>query len=289
MATILNLSERMEAILDLCDVKKVIADIGCDHGYISAELILQNKAERVIATDISLDCLNKAINLANTINILPFISFREGNGFQYITKHDKVQQAVIAGVGGEEIINIMLEKPRKLWNFVLQPMSDVIALRKFLLANRFKILVDKLIKEGDKYYNVIKVTYGRQSLTELEIYFGLTNFRENYKVFYEYLMENKAKFDELKSKYGELNFKKEEEYRNILEALSLFEQPEEETPPAESATPKNPEENPEEQENASQGEEEEELPEDISPAQQISSHERRKLEKLAKKQGRGRG
>lgn len=223
MATILNLDKRLETIVNLCDQSNVTADIGCDHGLVTAELILQEKAKRVVSTEISPDCLNKAIMLANKINILPFVSFRECDGFKLITKYDKIDQAVIAGMGGKKIIDIISNRPKKLWNFVLQPMNDVIELRKYLLANKFRFKVDKLIKVDDKYYNVMKVAKGKQKLSDLEIYFGFTNFRENAQVLYEYLKENYQKLSSLKQRFGELNDKNEEALLYITKALELFE------------------------------------------------------------------
>ena len=69
MSTLLNLSTRLENIVKLCDNVSTIADIGCDHGYVSAELILSNKCDRVIATDISERSLNKAIRFCDSGNI----------------------------------------------------------------------------------------------------------------------------------------------------------------------------------------------------------------------------
>lgn len=223
MSTILNLDKRLETVVSLCDKHKVIADIGCDHGLVTAELILQEKAERVISTEISLDCLNKAINLANKINILPFISFRECDGFKLVTKYDKVNQAVIAGMGGKKIIEIMEHKPRKLWNFVLQPMSEVVELRKYLLANHYRFIIDKLIYQEGKYYNVIKVGKGKQKMSELELQFGFSNFRENYEVLYQYLKEKQTKLTTLKEKFGLLNDENEQMLIYVNEALALFE------------------------------------------------------------------
>lgn len=223
MATILNLDKRLETIVSLCDRHKVIADVGCDHGLVTAELILQEKAEKVVSTEISKECLNKAIMLANKINILPFISFRECDGFALVTKHDKVEQAVIAGMGGKKIIEIMQNKPKKLWNFVLQPMSDVVELRKFLLANKYRFVIDKLIYDNGKYYNVIKVSKGKQKMSDLEIEFGFSNFRENYEVLYQYLKEKHDKLQPLKDKYMMLNEENERFLALVNEALKLFE------------------------------------------------------------------
>lgn len=223
MSTILNLDKRLETIVSLCDKHKVIADIGCDHGLVTAELILQEKAERVVSTEISPECLNKAINLANKINILPFISFRECDGFKLVTKYDKVNQAVIAGMGGKKIIEIMEHKPKKLWNFVLQPMSEVVELRRYLLAHHYRFIIDKLIYQDGKYYNVIKVGKGKQKMSELELQFGFSNFRENYEVLFKYLKEKQAKLTTLKERFGLLNDENEQLLIYVNEALALFE------------------------------------------------------------------
>lgn len=229
MASILNIGKRLETIVDLCEPTKIIADLGCDHGLVTAELILQDKAQMVIATEISSNCLNKAVLLADSINITPFVSFREGNGFDAITKYDKINLAIIAGMGGMEIINILKKKPKHLFNFILQPMHDVIKLREFLISNNFKIEVDKLVQEGDKFYNIIKVTKGKNRLADLEVYFGLTNFTDNYEVFYNYLITQRDKYSKLKESVGELSSSKELELKYILEALSLFKQEPEKT------------------------------------------------------------
>ena len=223
MSTLLNIGARLEAIVDLCPNARVIADIGCDHGYVTAELIIQEKADMVVATEKSQECLNKAVLLANSLNISPFVSFILGDGFEALTKHDKVKCAIIAGMGGQEIIKILMNRPKHLYNFVLQPMKDAPMLRNYLVENGFKIVVDKLVKEDDKFYDVILVTKGNCELADLEIYFGKTNFTENYEIFYEYLTQRQKKLMDLKANVGELRAKLEQELRFIEQAISLFE------------------------------------------------------------------
>ena len=222
MASILHLGARLEAIVDLCPTTKKIADIGCDHGYVTAELILEDKAKMVVATEKSEQCLNKGIILANSISIAPFISFRQGDGFEPITKYDKIDCAVIAGMGGEEIIQILQNKPRRLFDFVLQPMKDTVKLREYLLQNHFKIEVDKLVKDGDKFYNVIKTTHGRDRMSDIEVFFGRTNFTDNYQVFYEYLIERQKKLNQFKAQAGVLGGKLQTELDFVNQALELY-------------------------------------------------------------------
>jgi tRNA (adenine22-N1)-methyltransferase len=224
MATVLNIDKRLESIVELCPTVKKIADIGCDHGYVTCELVLEDKAQMVIATEKSAECLNKAVSLADAINITPFISFRQGDGFEPITKYDKINFAIIAGMGGAEIIKILKKKPKRLYDFVLQPMSDVILLRQYLIENKFNIVVDKLVKEGDKFYNVIRVTKGRcKPLADLELYFGKTNFTENYEVFYEYLTKQQKKLMDFKAEIGGLSNKLQQELDYVNSAIGLFE------------------------------------------------------------------
>ena len=223
MASVLNLGERLEAVVELCPQSHKVADIGCDHGFVSAELILEDKAEYVVATEKSEECLNKAILLADAINISDFISFRQGDGINALTKYDKIDCAIIAGMGGQEIINILEERPHRLYDFVLQPMKDAPMLRAYLMQSGFRILVDKLVKENGKFYDVIATTHGWEELADLEIYFGKTNFTENYEIFYEYLTEKQKKLLDLKANVGELSKKMQAELDSVEEALKLFE------------------------------------------------------------------
>lgn len=217
MASILKLGARLDMIVDLCDACKKVADIGCDHGYVTCELILQNKADMVISADISAPSLQKAIMLAEKLNISEFISFRESDGFQNITKHDKVNQAVIAGMGGKEIIKILENKPKRLHKFVLGPQSDVLELRTYLSEHGYKIVVDIMVYEKGKYYNIIKVRRGSTKFKNyLDYYFGKTNLTDNKKVFMKYLQEEKEKIEEFKQKTnGELT-KKLRDRENLL-------------------------------------------------------------------------
>ena len=57
------LTPRMKAIASLLGSNDTVADIGCDHGKLSAYLIKNGLANKVFATDISLLSLEKAKKL----------------------------------------------------------------------------------------------------------------------------------------------------------------------------------------------------------------------------------
>ncbi|MDD4211541.1 MAG: class I SAM-dependent methyltransferase, partial [Clostridia bacterium] len=196
--------------------------IGCDHGQITAELILQAKAYQVIATDISSASINKAVRLASQLNILPFISFREGDGFAPITKYDKIDSAVIAGMGGSEIIKILQESKVRVNELVLQPMTDAVKLRGYLLQIGFKIVQDIVIKEGDNYYTIIKVKTGKMRITDLELYFGMTNIKELSVDFIDYIRIERAKIFKVRDMIGELNKEYKAQVKRIDRVLKMY-------------------------------------------------------------------
>ena len=55
-----RIPKRMLAIANLVDNSKVLADVGCDHAYISINLLENGKAERIIASDLREGPLNIA-------------------------------------------------------------------------------------------------------------------------------------------------------------------------------------------------------------------------------------
>lgn len=220
--TVLNLGKRLETIVNFCSRTRTIADIGCDHGQVTAELILQAKAYNVIATDISSASINKAVRLCSQLNILPFVSFREGDGFAPITRFDTVDSAVIAGMGGSEIVKILQESKIRVDELILQPMKDAVKLRGYLLQIGFKIVADVVIKENDKYYTIIKAKSGKMKITDLELYFGITNLEEFSPEFIEYIRVERAKILKVKDMIGELNRDYKAQLKRIDRVLKMY-------------------------------------------------------------------
>ena len=55
----IRLDERLSCAFDMLQGAHAVADIGCDHGKLTAALLLDGSCDRVVAGDISPDCLNK--------------------------------------------------------------------------------------------------------------------------------------------------------------------------------------------------------------------------------------
>ncbi len=148
----LGLGKRLTAVVKEIEGKS-LADVGCDHGKVSIAAILEGKVERVIACDISSKSLQKAIDLAEKCQVKD-IEFRAGDGLQVIGDGE-VSCAVIAGMGGNEIMNILSRIPLGIKRLVLSPHRNVVELRSFLSKKNIYIDKDYIVKDGRKFYDII--------------------------------------------------------------------------------------------------------------------------------------
>lgn len=194
-------NKRIAKICELITYNKT-AEIGADHGKITLELLKQGKVESVYLTDISDKSLQKARDNFKENNCQDKANFLVGDGLLVFDKPVSDYEGIIAGMGGKEIISI-LSNPKRvdgIYNFVLQPQKNVVELREFLIKNGFKILVDVMVKDMGKFYNVIKTTKGEDSLSDLELNFGRTNLT-NYNIdFIEYVNKQLQMFNDVLNK-----------------------------------------------------------------------------------------
>ena len=55
------MTKRLEEIFSVLPSSEIFADIGCDHGYISKQMLDSGKANKVLFADISAKSLKKAL------------------------------------------------------------------------------------------------------------------------------------------------------------------------------------------------------------------------------------
>lgn len=192
------ISKRIEEIINLLDMCNTLADIGCDHGYVAVEAIKRKIANRVFAVDINLQPLLKAKDLSKKENVDDKIEFLLGNGFDPI--EEEVDEAVIAGMGAENICSILSRAKDRISNttLILQPMKDIELLRKWLFENGFDILNEKVVKDKNRFYVIIKSSYLQEkiSFSDKDIYIG-RHILDRTEEAYEYLLKMKEKLKKI--------------------------------------------------------------------------------------------
>lgn len=165
----IKLKERLSAVFNEVPIGSVVADIGADHGKLSASLISTKRASKVIAVDISKDSLKKTVELARKLGVE--IDARVGDGLSVINKEDGVDVVVIAGMGGYEILKILEKATVTFDRYILVPHQNAKELREALVS-KFFIEKDYVVKENGKFYSLIVLTKGSTSLSNIEMEFG---------------------------------------------------------------------------------------------------------------------
>lgn len=152
-----------------------LADVGTDHAYLPAALILEGKIPWAIAADLRRGPLDRARATAREYALTGKVAFRLCDGLSGI-QPDEVDAVAIAGMGGETIAAILEAAP---WTrergipLILQPMSSFPDLRGWLRENGFSIVEERLAKEGDTLYTALLVRAGEMgSLTPAELWAG---------------------------------------------------------------------------------------------------------------------
>ena len=153
-----HLTPRLSAALSMLSGSKVVADIGCDHGRLTAALLQQGKCESVIATDISEPSLVKAKQLLSHIGLSDRVSFRAGDGMDVVNQNE-CDAIAILGMGGTLMTRILDRCGIPINGagcVVLQPMRAQADIRSYLYEHNFWITDDRIIPEHGRLYQIFR-------------------------------------------------------------------------------------------------------------------------------------
>lgn len=166
----LQLQPRLQLLADMIPNGTRLADIGTDHGYLPVWLMQQGRISFAIASDINSDPLDHARQSAQEYGVNG-IDFRLCGGLDGI-KPTEVNMIIIAGMGGETIIQILDSAP---WTkdgrhtLLLQPMTKTELLRDWLADNGYRFVRERLVWDKDILYPIMEVIGGKQvKLTALQ-------------------------------------------------------------------------------------------------------------------------
>ena len=158
----LELTPRLRAAAELVPEGARLADVGTDHGYLPAWLLLEGRIPRAIAADLRPGPLDRARQTAEKYGLTGRMDFRLCDGLSGVAP-EEVDAVVIAGMGGETIAAILEAAP---WTatgerlLVLQPMSAQPYLRQWLQAHGYAIGREVLAREGETLYTIFLVRPG---------------------------------------------------------------------------------------------------------------------------------
>lgn len=225
----MELSKRLKKVADMVSQGKRVADIGCDHAYVSIYLIKEGTASKVIALDINKGPLSRANENIKKYGFSQLIETRLSDGAKRL-QPGEVDTLLIAGMGGALMVKILTESKEVVDSceeLILQPQSEIFLVRKLLEQIGFQIVDEDMIIEDKKYYVMIKARKEKvnQGNNTKEIYYryGELLLKRRNPVLKEFLKEglrgNQELIDRLKLGDSINGKKRIEEIRKEIEYI----------------------------------------------------------------------
>ena len=168
------LSKRLQVCAGFVCPGDRVADIGCDHGYLSIHLLQTGRASHVYASDINEGPLQSAHINANKYGVADRLQLFLSDGVKNIPRD--FDALICAGMGGDTMVHILESAPwlkdRK-YRLILQCQSKTPMLRSYLSQNGWRIAEETALKDGKFLYTVMEVWWQPDypKLTDAECYF----------------------------------------------------------------------------------------------------------------------
>lgn len=206
----MKLTERLKCIADLVDQDVIVGDIGSDHGYLMAYLIEKGIIQKGIASDINEGPVMNCKETVRNNNLEDKLDVRLGGGLEPYKKNE-IHTAVIAGMGGQLIRDIILASDitDTIDTFILQPMTGQNVLRAWLIENNYNIIKEVIANEQDRFYEILVVKQGSQD-TEMPEWLSHMTYNEpmafeigfkteNNKAYLGFIEKKIAKYEMIKT------------------------------------------------------------------------------------------
>ena len=156
----LPISDRLLACCAFVRPGDRIADVGCDHGYLSIHLLTNGIAASAIASDLREGPLQSARDNAAKFGVHEKIEFCLSDGVQNIPRD--FDTLVCAGMGAHTMISILesapwLQDPR--YRMILQCQIKTPMLRQYLTEHGWYIQQEAVLRDGKFLYTVMEVVF----------------------------------------------------------------------------------------------------------------------------------
>lgn len=171
----LNLSERIMMAAKMVRKGSIAADIGTDHAYLPAWLVLNGISPSALACDLRKGPLDNAKKTVEAYGVADKITLRLSDGFDEIEPFE-AQDFIMCGMGGTLMAELL---GRAYWlkdsskRIIVQPQSHAEDVRKFFVENGFEILCEDACIDSGKLYCAMSAEYrGEKTVKDESYYFS---------------------------------------------------------------------------------------------------------------------
>lgn len=183
----MKLSKRLSSLVKYINKDDSVADIGCDHAYLDIYLILNNKVDKALVSDINIGAINNGIKNIKRYHLEDKIKAVCADGISKID--EDINTLVISGMGSSTIIKILSDKKLSQINkLIIQSNNDYYLLRKEICKLGFYITNESYIIDNEKNYVNIVFARGIKKYSELDLKYGPILINGN-KEYFNLLLE----------------------------------------------------------------------------------------------------
>ena len=200
----LPISDRLLACCAFVHPGDRIADVGCDHGYLSIHLLTHGIAASAIASDLREGPLQSARDNAAKFGVHEKIEFCLSDGVQNIPRD--FDTLVCAGMGAHTMISILesapwLQDPR--YRMILQCQIKTPMLRQYLTEHGWYIRQEAVLRDGKFLYTVMEVVFDptMARLTPGQCYISPVLFGEDAAAYRQWVLKD---LDKIVTSRGEV-------------------------------------------------------------------------------------
>ena len=158
-----TLDERLTAAAALVREGEPVADIGCDHGKLTAVLAASGKYPKVIGADLRPGPLAKAKQTLEHARCEDRAELRLGDGLSVLSAGE-VGTIVLAGVSAQTTWEIIEKAPvgvpawaGRAWSWYRPPATG--ELRRWLWEHGFALVADRPVQAAGRWYAVMAAEY----------------------------------------------------------------------------------------------------------------------------------
>jgi tRNA (adenine22-N1)-methyltransferase len=153
----MRLSPRLQAVAARIQ-GGVAVDVGTDHGHLAAYLVDSGRCSRVIAIENAPGPAERARRCL-AWRCGDRAELRQGHGLDPVAPGE-ADVAIVAGLGGDTVAEILAGARDKVSRFILQPMTRAARLRAQLIEQHFSVVEEDLIEEGGRLYDLLVAVPG---------------------------------------------------------------------------------------------------------------------------------
>lgn len=184
---------RIEVIYSFISESDKVVDVGCDQAKLGIMLAKRNQSS--IASDISEKVIEKAKNDIKS----DLIDLRVSDGLENI-KEGESDTLVLSGMGAHTILDILGNTKLRFNKIITISNNDHDLLRTKMNELNYMVESEQIVKENNKYYNLIVFVPGNRKYSDYEVNFGLNHKDKELYVEYLNYLKNKYKIIQKSSK-----------------------------------------------------------------------------------------